>query len=68
MLLHLVFLLFLCLFVDILSMCMLYVSLGSSVTPNIWGGGGYVHEECCLFVLYSAGSGDNSSIKECMRC
>ena len=30
-----------CAFVAMLAMCVWYVSLGSSVTPNIcWGGGG----------------------------
>ena len=34
------------LFIDVLIMFVLYVSLGSSVTPNIGGGGVFVGSVC----------------------
>ena len=48
-----------------LTMCVLYIRFGSSVTPSIGGGGCSWVVLCCLFVdevwcYYSARSGMNS--------
>ena len=48
-------------FVDVISMCLLYVSLGSRVSPSMFGlmfMGSVMLSICCSScVLYSAGSG-----------